>query len=30
MNKSGTPNFYSYFNLMPLLNMEDPKSFLLT
>lgn len=29
MNKSGAPNFYSYFSLMPLLNMEDCKGFLL-
>ena len=25
MNKSGAPNFYSYFSLLPFLNTQDPK-----
>lgn len=29
MNKNGAPNFYSYFSLMPLLNPEDPKKYLI-
>ena len=28
MNKSGAPNFYSYFSLLPLLNKEDPKGYI--
>lgn len=30
MNKNGAPNFYSYFSLMPLLNINDPKSLILS
>lgn len=29
MNKNGAPNFYSYFSLMPLLKLQDPKKFII-